>query len=583
MPAKVDPVTAEIVRAALASTADEMALALYRTAYSTIVRDTLDFSTSLCDTHGQMIAQSVTIPLHMGSVPYAMETLFAKFGSQIEPGDIFILNDPFEGGMHIPDIFIAQPVFYEGRRVAFAVATAHHLDLGGRLPGSSACDNTEIFQDGIRIPWLKLFRKGVADEAIFALLRANIRVPDLALGDLRAQLSACHIGERAVIDLCKRYGADVFEACAADSLDYTERLVRAEIATWPKKSSTFTDYMDSDGCGGPRVKIQVTLTVDGDTLVADFAGTDEQVRGAINCTLSFAASGVGMCVRAVMREKIPNNSGMFRPIKVTAPAGTVINVRMPGASSMRGVTGFRICDVVFGALAGLLEDRVAAAGEGGNTLVIIGGRRDDGDRSRFVFFELLSGTWGGRPDRDGNDGLSNPANVASNIPIEQAECEYPVLVERYGLVRDSGGAGKFRGGMAIERQWRLLTSEPANLSIRSDRRDHRPWGLNGGCPGTGSMNVLRHAGGSEEILGVMISCAMGGGETLYHRQPGGGGYGDPLQRDPDHVTRDLRDDRVSLEAAREQYGVVFSEAAAVVVDHAATEAMRREMREGNAR
>jgi N-methylhydantoinase B len=330
------------------------------------------------------------------------------------------------------------------------------------------------------------------------------------------------------------------------------------------------------------VKIQVTLTVDGDTLLADFSGTDEQVRGAINCTLSFAASGVGMCVRAVMREKIPNNSGMFRPIKVTAPVGTVINVQMPGASSMRGVTGFRICDVVFGALAGLLESRVMAAGEGGNTLVIIGGRRDQ-DRSRFVFFELLSGTWGGRPDRDGNDGLSNPANVASNIPIEQAECEYPVLIERYGLVRDSGGAGQFRGGMAIERQWRLLTSEAANLSIRSDRRDHPPWGLNGGRPGTGSINVLRHADGSEEILGVMLSCSMGAGETLYHRQPGGGGYGDPLRRDPDSVARDLRDDRVSLEAARQQYGVVFSNAAAAVVDHGATEALRRKMRQGDAR
>jgi N-methylhydantoinase B len=269
---------------------------------------------------------------------------------------------------------------------------------------------------------------------------------------------------------------------------------------------------------------------------------------------------------------------MFRPIKVTAPPGAVINVQMPGASSMRGVTGFRICDVVFGALAGLLEGRVMAAGEGGNTLVIIGGRRDS-DRSRFVFFELLSGTWGARPDRDGNDGLSNPANVASNIPIEQAECEYPVLIERYGLVRDSGGAGRFRGGMAIERQWRLLTSEAANLSIRSDRRDHRPWGLNGGCPGTGSINVLRHMDGSEEVLGVMISCSMGAGETLYHRQPGGGGYGDPLQRHTDSVARDLRDDRVSVEAAREQYGVVFSDADAAVVDFAATESLRKKMRE----
>jgi N-methylhydantoinase B len=571
----LDPVTAEIVRCALASTADEMALALYRTAYSTVVRDTLDFSTSLCDADGQMIAQSVTIPLHMGSVPYAMATLFKKFGNVIEEGDVFILNDPFEGGMHLPDIFIVRPIFWEGRRVAFAVATAHHLDVGGRLPGSSACDNTEIFQDGLRIPWLRLYHKGEPDTAIFTLLEANIRVPNMTLGDLRAQLAATHIGQNAVLDLVRRYGADTFMVVASDSVDYTERLVRAEIAGWPKGSRTFTDYMDSDGCGGPRVKIQVTITVEGDTLTADFTGTDPQVRGAINSTLSFAASAVGMCVRAVMREQVPNNSGMFRPIRVISPPGTVINVQMPGASSMRGVTGFRVADTVFGALASLLPDRVLAAGEGGNTLVIIGGERPD--QSRYVFFELVSGTWGGRPDRDGNDGLSNPANVASNIPIEQAECEYPVLVERYGLAANTGGPGKYRGGMAIERQWRLLGNLPANLSIRSDRRDHRPYGLSGGQPGTGSINVLRHADGTEEVLGVMISRSMLPGDVLYHRQPGGGGWGPPLERDPEAVAADVRNEWVSVEAARKEYGVVFDPQTSAV-DTAATAALRQSLR-----
>lgn len=548
-----------------------MALALYRTAYSTIVRDTLDFSTSLCDADGQMIAQSVTIPLHMGSVPYAMETLFKKFGDAIHEGDIFILNDPFEGGMHLPDIFIVQPIFWEGRRIAFSVATAHHLDVGGRLPGSSACDNTEIFQDGLRIPWLKLYRKGEPDEAIFSLIRANIRVPDLTLGDLRAQLSACHIGERSLLELVRRYGVQTFIDCARDSVDYTERLVRAEIATWPPGSHTFTDFLDSDGLGGPPVKIQVTLTVEGDSLTADFTGTDPQMRGAMNSTLSFAASAVGMCVRAVMQEQIPNNTGMFRPIRVISPPGTVVNVEMPGASSMRGVTGFRVVDVVFGALAALLPDRVPAAGEGGNTLVIIGGRRPD--KSRYVFFELLSGTWGGRPDRDGNDGLSNPANVASNIPIEQAECEYPVLIEKYGLVCDTGGAGKYRGGMAVERQWRLLGNETAHLAIRSDRRDHRPYGLHGGQPGAASINILRHPDGTEEILPTMISRAMAPGDVLYHHQAGGGGWGKPIERNPESVAEDVRNGRVTREAARDEYGVMLDSMSNI--DEVATEALRQ--------
>ncbi len=567
---RVDPITTEILRSALASAADEMAMALYRTSRSTIVRDALDFSTSLADADGQMIAQSVTIPLHMGAVPYAMETLFKKFDGLMEEGDVFILNDPFEGGMHIPDIFIVKPVFWEGKRIAFAIATAHHLDLGGRLPGSSACDNTEIFQDGFRIPWMKLFRRGAPEQSILELLAANIRVPELTLGDLEAQLAAVHIGQRAVLDLIRRYDVQTFLVCAQGLLDYTERLVRAEIATWPRGKFSFTDYLDSDGCGGPRTKIHVQLTVVGDTLTADFTGTDPQVRGALNCTLGFAASGVGMCVRAVMRDQIPNNSGMFRPIRVIAPAGTVVNVQMPGASSMRGITGFRVTDTVFGALAQMLPDRVMAAGEGGNTLVIFGSERTGG--SRYVFYELLSGTWGGRPDRDGNDGLCNPANVASNIPIEQAESDYPIRIESYGLVCDSGGAGRFRGGMAVVREWRHLGNREASLVIRSDRRDHRPYGLQGGHAGEPSNNILR-SGDQQTVLPTLVSTAIQPGEVIFHQMAGGGGWGDPMTRDPYSVAEDVRNERVSVDAARALYGVQLGKDG-LTVNHLGTARLR---------
>jgi N-methylhydantoinase B len=571
MPERVDPITREIVQNALAAAADEMAMALYRTAYSTIVRDCLDYSTSLCDADGQMIAQGVTIPLHLGAVPFAMETLFARFGDQMEQGDIFILNDPFEGGMHIPDIFIVKPLFWEGKRIAFAVSTAHHLDMGGRLPGSSACDNTEIFQEGLRIPWLKLYRGGVPDEAIFSIIRTNVRVPQMTLGDLRAQIAACHIGERAIHDLVGRYGPATFEACTTDLIDYTERLVRAEIAAWPDKSHTFIDYMDSDGVGGPPVKIQVEITVQGDSLKADFTGSAPQVRGAINNTLSFTASVVALCVRGALEEDIPNTAGLFRPLEIIAPEGTVVHGRMPAASSMRGITGFRLADAVFGALAGLLPERILAAGEGGNTLVIIGGQHPD--HTPYVYYELLSGTWGARPDRDGNDGLCNPANVASNIPIEEAESGYPVRIERYGLVADSGGAGQYRGGLAIEREWQLLTGE-AHLAIRSDRRDHLPYGLYGGQSGTGSINLLHRANG-EEVLPTMISTSIQAGERIYHRQAGGGGWGDPRQRDPQAVARDVKNDKVSLLAARQHYGVVL-DPETFAVDHEATQTLRRD-------
>lgn len=551
----VDLITREIIQHALAAAGDEMAVALYRTAYSTIVRDCLDYSTSLTNAEGEMIAQGVTIPFHLGAVPSAMETLFKKFGDDINPGDVFILNDPFDGGMHIPDIFIVQPIFWEGQRVAFAVATAHHLDLGGRLPGSSACDNTEIFQDGFRIPWLKLYRGGVPDEAIFTLLRANVRLPHLTLGDVYAQLAACHIGERSVHDIIRRYGVETFTTCANDSIAYTEKLMRTEIASWKDGSSTFTDYMDNDGLGGGPVKIHVTLTKKGDGLTADFTGSSPQIRGAMNNTLSFTVSVVAMCVRAVLQQDIPNTAGMFKPLTVIAPAGSVLNCVMPAASSMRGVTGFRVADTVFGALSGLLPDRVLAAGEGGNTLVIIGGQR--ADESRYIFYELMAGTWGARPDRDGNDGLCNPGNVAANIPIEQAETEYPVRVERYGYVPDTGGAGKYRGGLAIEREWRLLHGE-AHLAIRSDRRAHPPYGLFGGGSGEGSINILRHAD-SDEILPTMISTSMKEGELIYHRLAGGGGFGDPLARPAAQVARDAKNGKISVQAARREYGVVLDE------------------------
>ncbi len=568
--AERDLITREIVQHALAASADEMAVALYRTAYSPIVRDCLDYSTSLCNAAGEMIAQGVTIPLHLGAVPTAMETLFAKFGKELAPGDIYILNDPFEGGMHIPDIFVVKPIFWQDRVRAFAVSTAHHLDLGGRVPGSSATDNTEIFQEGLRLPWLKLFDKGEPNQAIFDIIRTNVRVPHMTLGDLNAQLAACHIGERGVLELIERYGASAFEAYAADLIDYTERLVRAEIANWPDGRHHFVDHLDSDGVGGPPVRLEVAIEVRGDTLRADFTGSDPQVRGAINNTLSFTHSVVALCVRGALGEEIPNTAGMFRPLEIIAPPGTVVNGVMPAASSMRGVTGFRLVDTVMGALAGLLPERIPAAGEGGNSLVIIGGHYPD--RSPYVYYELMSGTWGARPDRDGNDGLCNPASVASNIPIEEAECNYPVRIERYGLVRDSGGPGRFRGGLAVEREWHLLEGE-AHVAIRSDRRDHLPYGLYDGQPGGGSINIL-HSGEDEEVLPTMISTRMAAGQRLYHRQPGGGGWGDPFVRDPEAVARDVSEDKVSLEQAREQYGVAL-DPDTLAVDLKATAALRR--------
>jgi N-methylhydantoinase B len=545
-------VTQQIVGNALASIADEMATTIFRTAHSTVVRDGMDFSTAICDPDGETVAQGVTVPFHLGSVPHAMSTLLAKWGGALRPGDVFIMNDPFDGGIHLQDIFVFKPIFFEKQLIGFATTTAHHGDVGGRLPGSSACDNTEIFQEGIRLPWLRLFDRGEPVEAIFEVLRANVRIPRMTLGDLGAQVAATSMADHALQALAAKHGVGGLRALMTALLEYTERLVRQEIASWPDGTATFTDYLDSDGIERADVPITATVTIAGDEITADLTESAPMVRGSLNSTRSFVQACVYQAVRCALTVEIPNTSGAFRPIHVLTKPGTIAEVVMPGASSMRGVTGFRVLDAVNGALAQLVPDRVGAAGEGGNTLAIFGSDRPDGS-GRFIFYELIVGTWGGTPEADGNDGLTNPASLAANIPVEVAESEFPIRVERYGLVRDSGGAGRHRGGLAVERVWRCLTPD-TSLIVRSDRAAHPPYGLQGGLPGALSSNLLQRPDGSETVLPSMFSTTIDAGDVYVHRTAGGGGWGDPREREPREIEEDVLDGKVSETAAREVYG-----------------------------
>ena len=550
---RTDPVTQQIVANALASIADEMATTIFRTAHSTVVRDGMDFSAALCDASGETVAQAVSVPFHLGSLPVAMERLLDRYAGSMRPGDVFVMNDPFDGGIHLQDLFVFKPVFAGDALVGFACTTAHHGDVGGRLPGSSACDNTEIFQEGIRLPWLRLFAAGEPVEDVFKIITANVRIPRMTLGDLGAQTAACSVAERELLALVERYGAERLEVLMSGLVDHTERLVRSEIATWPDGTASFTDYLDSDGIERVDVPIRVTVTIAGDEVTADFSDSAPMVRGSLNSTRSFVQAVVYQAVRSALTVDVPNTSGAFRPVNVITRPGTVAEVVMPGASSMRGVTGFRCFDAVNGALAQLIPDRVPAAGEGGNTLAIFGAERPEG--GRFVYYELVTGTWGATPEGDGNDGLANPCSVAANIPVEVAESEFPIVVERYGLVSDSGGAGRQRGGLAIERVWRCLTDD-TSLIVRSDRRAHPPYGLAGGEPGATSVNLLQRPDGSEEELPPMFSTTIQAGDVYVHRTAAGGGFGDPLERDPLAVARDVADEKVSAGAALERYGVV---------------------------
>jgi N-methylhydantoinase B len=396
----------------------------------------------------------------------------------------------------------------------------------------------------------------------------------MTMGDINAQIAACNIAERGLRELAERYGPARLVQLMSGVVDHTEKVVRSEIATWPDGTATFVDYLDSDGIDVADVRIAVELRIHGDEVTVDLSSSAPMVRGALNSTRSFSEATVYQAIMSAVSSEIPTSSGAFRPVNVVTKPGTVAHVVMPAASTMRGVTGFRMFDAVNGALAQLIPDRVPAAGEGGNSLAIFAGRRPDGDP--FIYFELVVGTWGGRPTADGNDGLCNPAATAANIPVEVAESEFPIRIESYGLVPDSGGPGLYRGGLAIERSWRTLVPE-TTLQVRSDRQNHAPYGLYGGLPGGRSWNGVSNGNGMRSYP-PMFSTTLGDGTLFHHRMAGGGGWGDPLERDPEAVARDVRREKVSERSAGEDYGVVLARDGSV--DAAATAERREAIRAG---
>jgi N-methylhydantoinase B len=568
-----DPVTLELVKNAVESVVDEMALTMMRTAYSSNLKSSNDLSSAYCSLDGELLAQGFTLPMQLGSIPDAMEAVIAKFGGTFEPGDVVILNDPYEGGTHLPDIFLIKPLFLDGEHVAYCATIAHHTDIGGRVAGGNASDSTEIYQEGLRLPPIKLYEAGRPNQAVFDIIRKNVRVPENLLGDLRAQLSAIHIGERGMVELVERWGKQPLLTALDDLMAYTERLARAEIARWPDGRYEFTDYIDDDGMDPGPIPIACTVTVAGDSLHVDFTGTSPQVRGALNATGSFAKSAAYACVRAMMSSGIPNNGGYFRPLSFTIPERSVINPDLPAPVAARGLTGFRLTNAILGALAKVAPHRVPACESGGDTGITIAGYY--GDDRAFVFLEFLHASWGGRPDKDGIDACSSISANFSNNPIEYLEGDHPLRIEEYAFVPDTGGPGKHRGGLAMVRQYRFLEREGA-LQLRTDRQRHLPWGLEGGKPGTPSSNLIVRDGESE-VPPSKAYRILHRGDVLRHTLAGAGGYGDPLERDPALVAEDVADEKVSFEAARSEYGVVL-DPKTFQVDASATDALRARLR-----
>jgi N-methylhydantoinase B len=536
-PGAVDVVTQEILRGALGSIADEMALTVIRTAHSQVVRDTMDFATALFGARGELLAQGVTLPFHLGAMPDAMDVVLMRFAGQIHPGDVFIFNDPDEGGMHLPDIFLFAPIFAGSELVGFTGVTAHQADIGGRVPGGNAADSTDIFQEGLQIPLLKLFDRGIENEAIMRIIRLNVRVPELVMGDIHAQLAAAHTGATRFLELVERYGQETMSRYTAAILDSTEAYVREEIRTMPDGTYCFIDHLDGDGLGSGPLPIAVAVTIRGDEIVVDFTGSAAQARSALNATLSIVKAAVYTALMAVMDTStgLSCNAGFIRPIQVRAPVGSLLNALRPAARAARGVTAYRVVDAVLGALHQALPDRVPAAGDGGVTVVTFGAT-DGSGRSRVLVDTPVAG-WGGRPGRDGIDGISSLAANMANTPIEVIEADFPIRVEEYGFLPDTGGAGRYRGCVSVVKQYRFLAPEGV-LQIRADRRDFLPYGLDGGSPGTPSDAIL-NPGPVAERLESKVTRTIKQDDVVRIIVAGGGGHGDPGERSAAAIARDL--------------------------------------------
>jgi N-methylhydantoinase B len=566
----IDLVTLEVVRNRLDVIAEEMQVTLLRSAFSTIVREGQDASASLFDAEGNVIAQACAIPAHQGMLIPSVKRIVEVFpASTMRKGDVYILNDPYDGGTHLPDITLVTPVIHDGETVALTCTMCHHQDVGGKAPGSVPPDATEIYQEGIRIPPLKFYEQGRPNETLHALLRLNVRIPEAVMGDFGAQLAAGEVGRRRLSRLFEEYGRDAVLALVRELFDRSETMTREALRRIPEGTYSFTDYLDNDGIDlDRRIPICASVTVTRDDFIVDFDGTSPQVKGPFNAVPSSVQATVFYVLRAITDPAIPNNAGCYRPVKLRLPAGSLVNPRPPAAVNARSTTIKRIADVLLGALVKAIPDRLPAASSGNLLSVAIGGVDGRSGRS-FVFTHLIAGGMGARPIADGIDCVETDVTNCMSNPVEAVEMAFPVRVVKSVLATDSGGAGRFRGGLGFEKIFEVLDGEVI-VSHRGDRHYTAPWGLFGGHPAPSwHSTIVRREGGRESIPAKLVF-TLRKGDQLHMFGTGGAGYGDPLQRPAQDVRRDVLDRKVSLEHAREAYGTVIDVRSLDVDEHATT-------------
>jgi N-methylhydantoinase B len=543
---RLGPVKLEVMRNAYMSVPDEMGAALRRTAFSPNIKERMDASCAIFDAEGRMIAQAEHIPVHLGSMPLAIQFAERELEGGIREGDHIIVNDPYLGGSHLNDITMIRPVYRKGKHIGYAVNKAHHSDVGGSTPGSMGGATTELHQEGLIVPPVRIVSKGQLHRQVLDILMANTRTPDERRGDIMAQLASNDLGAKRLASLVDRFGPGTHRAFVHENIRYSERLMRAGISRLPAGTYTAEDFLEGDGLTEEDIRIVVQMTVKGSDIHLDFTGTDAQRPGNVNTPYPVAVSSVYFAVKCVAGPKVPPNHGCYLPIHVTIPVGCLLNPRRPAAVSSGNVeTSQRVADVVFKALAEAAPGLVGAQSQGTMNNLIIGGLGPDG--RGFTYYETLGGGEGARPDRDGMDGVHTNMTNTANTPIEALELAYPLRVEAYGLVSGSGGAGRFRGGLGIERRIRLL-ADSGTLSIQSERRRRPPEGLAGGQPGRcGDNSILRasrdHGEGVPEALGSKVTLTIHKSDLVIIRTPGGGGYGPPSERSDEAVRWDRKEER----------------------------------------
>jgi len=525
----IDPVTLEILRNQLESVATEMGHVLIRGAYSPNIKERQDCSTALFDTSGRMVAQAEHIPVHLGAMPDAVDIVLQK---DPKPGDVFIVNDPFAGGTHLPDITLVSTIAPNDDVIGYAVSRAHHADVGGSSPGSMPPGAQEIYEEGLRLPAVRLVDGGEPNEAVHDLIRANVRTPDEREADLRAQRAANARAEERIGDLLAEHGPTLLDAFDA-VIDYSRQRVEAELDALPDGTYRAQDVLEGDGVTDADILIEVAVTIDGASIAVDFAGTAGQVAGNLNAPLSVAKSAVYFVVRAITDPEIPPNHGCYEAVSVSVPEGSILDPKPPAAVVGGNVeTSQRVMDVTLAALAEAVPDKVPAGGQGTMNNLIIGDRTGD-----FTYYETIGGGFGARPEKDGMDGVQVGMTNTLNTPVEAMETEYPLRVERYALRPSSGGDGRYRGGLGLERTVTVETD--ATVSLLTERRRTAPDGIGGGEDGATGKNLI-----DGDPVAAKASVDVEAGTTVSVRTPGGGGHGDPAERDPEAREGDRRDGKV---------------------------------------